>query len=225
LISSRSRAIAFASFSVTAEEQVEATFRVANTTYRVQPRREDEPDATRRQLTTFEARRVDERAKPDVPRLRHEPETVANQDAVFTTERCDVSDGRQRHQVQHVERHVRPRTMLFQQRERQLERHGGGAEILVRVFAPRHPRIEHGHTFRRRFARQVVVRDDDVDAATAEVRDSVVRRRAAVARHQQRGSSGDRGAYAGLAKVVAVGEAVRRKRDGVGAELPQACAP
>ena len=48
-----------------------------------------------------------------------------------------------------------------------------------------------------------------------------VRRGAAVAGHEQRGADGNRGAHAGFAQVVAVPDAMRGKRDGIRAQVPE----
>ena len=130
----------------------------------VEPRREDEADASRGERLALEARRADQRAQPEVLRLGEHLEPVAREDAVLAAQRRDVGDRRERDEIEHAVDDVLVAAQRARDGERELERDADRGEILVLRPAARTLRIEHRVRVRQVAARQVVVADDDVDS-------------------------------------------------------------
>lgn len=206
---------------VFAHEQLHSAQRVTDASRSVQPRRENESHSTSGENFAFHPGGADHRPQPDISRFRQHPETISHENPVFSLELRNVSDRCQRNQVEHAPDERIFLLEVFGQRERELERNADRGEVLVRVFAATLLGIQYRETIRQRFAWQVMIGDDHIDAGAAKLRNRLTSARPAIAGNNYRRVMFDRSAHAGTAKVVSIFYATRNECDGLRSKLAE----
>ncbi len=159
--------------------------------------------------------------EPRRPGIGESGEAFGDDSAVLPEKGHDVADRAQRRDLRKrffVERKVFPAN----DRLGDLEGDAGSAEVLEGVTATRLLRVDHGGPLGKDIGRQVMVGDDDGDARLRRLGDRLDGGDAAIDGDDRfrlvlREDLSER---FGL-EAVAVADAVRKKRDGVGAEGPQ----
>ena len=196
---------------IVGEEQAQAVARVADPSRRVQARGEDEADVTRLERSTRETGGLHQRAQPRPARTGEHLQPVPHEDPVLPRERDHVRDGRERHEVQKVQRQVGGHAERRHQGLRELERDACPAQVLIRRRAIGATGIEDRRSRWQLVSGQVVVGDDDVDPRRSRLADGLDGGDPAVARDDQPGAEPPGLRDSGRAEVVAVPEAVRHE--------------
>ena len=170
-------------------------------------------------------------ARPGSARIREAREAPGDEDAVLSRERHHVGDGRERRDLREgrepaaARRRVDSDALAGVNEEGlgQLPRETGAAQLLEGVPAARQLRVHEHRAFRQRGRRQVMIGDDDVDAAARGLGDGLHGRDAAVHRHDSlRIVLLERPPERRGAKAVAVVQPMRDERARVGAQLSRA---
>ena len=178
----------------------------------VQPRRDDEADATGGDRLALQPRRPNERRDADRRRLVQQLETVPREDPVLAAQWRNVGDRRQRDEVEHPEDEILVAAGGAHQRQRELEDHAGRAEVLVARRTARALRIEQGVRRGHLSRREMVVDDDDVDPRRPQRGNRGDGARAAVAGDDDGRAGRFRCLDARRGQVVAVDEPARNER-------------
>jgi hypothetical protein len=135
-----------------------------------------------------------------------------DEDTILAAQRGEVSDRRQRHQIQVPAQGVLIATERIDQQLTQLEGDTRARQSLERVCAIGAVRIDDRDRVGQRRVGCVVVRDDDVDALSARLLHRIMSHDAAVAGQDQRCARCGGTPHAGMAEVVAIAHAVRHER-------------
>ena len=165
-------------FELAGRQQLHAARGQGQPPARVDPRRHAEGHVGGGYVLRFHPRGLHQRDETRALRLRHGAQAVGDDHAVFTHQRHDVRNGRQRRQLPQ-----RLDGLLAAQRLHQLERDACAAQPPERILAQQ--RIEHGFAFRQLRSELVVVRHDHAHAQLTGVRNLVRTGDAAVHRDQQ----------------------------------------
>ena len=201
------------------EQQLHSPNRVPEPARRIEPGRQYEPDSAGRELLSIETGGPQQRAHSDVAGVRQHLETVADEYAIFATERRDVRNRRQCDKIEHRPDEVVVGAELAGESERELEGDADGGEVLVRISVAGPLGIENREAIRQLTARKVVVGDDDVDSRSAEPRDGSNGASAAVTRDHDPGFRRDRRVDSGIAQVISVLDAPGNERRCLPAQL------
>jgi hypothetical protein len=169
-------------------------------------------------------------ARPGSARVREAREPPGHEDAVLARERHHVGDGRERRDLRErgepaaAGRRVDPdaRTGVDEEGLGELPGDAGAAQLLEGVLAAGQLRVHEHRALRQRGRRQMVVRDDDVDAAARGLGDRLDGRDPAVDGDDALGLVLlERAPERRRPQAVSVVEAVRDERPRVGAELAE----
>ena len=143
------------------EEQPRAEGRSLHPPRGIETRRELESDLLRADLPCVDARNLHERAQTDARCFRHAREAEPHELAVLPDERHDIRHRTERHKLEPLAIGATLDRLI--ERLAELIGDADTAEILVRVGAVRAVRIHYGECGRQLLARQMVIRDDDVE--------------------------------------------------------------
>lgn len=171
-------------------QECDARARRLDAPRRVEPWREQEAEMARRDFLVLEPRDLDERRDARQCSRLHAGHALLDDTAVLPAQRHDVCDRAERDELEvirggrlAVPRLPRPRSGKGLA---ELKGHADAREVLVRIRAVRAMRVEHRTGGRQLAARQMVVRDDDVELASALYRRNIRDRSdAAVHRDEQ----------------------------------------
>ena len=174
---------------VLGEHQLEPRVGAVQAPGRVDPRRQAKADRARVERARVDAGDAHQCSQAGLRRARERAQPVADQPAVLAGERDAVGHGGERDEVEVGLRRRRVAAGGLQQRERELVRDAGGAQVGARIAAQR--RMDDRRVGQRPVgARLVVVGDDDVHPRGAGRRHLGHRGDRAVGGHEERRSAG-----------------------------------
>ena len=157
--------------SVLRRQECDARARRLDAPCRIEPWREQKAEMTRRDLLVLEPRDLDERRDARQCSRLHAGHALLDDAAVLPAQRHDVCDRAERDELEVIREGRLAVPQLPRPRSgkglAELEGDADAREVLVGIRAVRAMRVEHRAGGRQLTARQMVVRDDDVELAGA----------------------------------------------------------